>query len=197
MAGFMSLAATGKSIESMLNACFADAEPIEGKTTKAVLVRTEDFESGTAATEVLTQPAVSLFLYRIESNKTMRAAWSAVGSLEGTFHLPLDLHFLLTAWAGNAEHEHQVLGRAMQCLEATPILSGPLLHPPGGWAPNEAVQVILEELTTEALMRIFDSLAANFRLSVPYVARVVRIDGDGLAAPTVVTTVTGTAGSIR
>jgi hypothetical protein len=194
MAGFKGLSAVGTSIERTLNACFSKSEPIEGKTTKAILVQTEDFETGTGAAGAITRPSVSVFLYRIESNKTMRAAWSAVGSLEGTLHLPLDLHFLITAWAGNAEHEYQILGRVMQCLEARPILSGPLLDPAGGWAANEAIQVVLEDMTTEALMRTFDSLATHFRLSVPYLARVVRIDGDGLAAPTVVTAVTGMAG---
>ena len=34
---------------------------------------------------------------------------------------------------------------------------------------------MLEEISTEALMRIFDSLPTDYRVSVPYVARVVRI----------------------
>jgi hypothetical protein len=92
---------------------------------------------------VIGSPALSILLYRIDFNRTTRAAWSAVGHLEGRAHLPLDLHFLLTPRAQNAEGEHRILGRTMQCLEATPNLSGPLLDPMALWAPGENVQVAL------------------------------------------------------
>jgi hypothetical protein len=36
--------------------------------------------------------------------------------------------------------------------------------------------VIMEEISTEAVMRTFDSLPTDYRLSVPYIARIVRID---------------------
>ena len=39
------------------------------------------------------------------------------------------------------------------------------------------MQVGVEDLSQETLFRVFDSLPGDFRLSVPYVARVVRIDG--------------------
>jgi hypothetical protein len=127
--------------------------------------------------------ALSIFLYRVDFNKSMRAAWSAVGAADGKGHLALDLHFLLTPWADNAEHEHLILGRAMQAIEDTPVLSGPLLYAPATGLPDEptptpteAVQIVLEEISTEALMRTFDSLPTDYRLTVPYIARIVRID---------------------
>ncbi len=80
----------------------------------------------------------------------------------------------------------------MQCLETTPILSGPLLHPSAEWAANEVVQVLLGEITTEEVMRTFDSLPHDYKLSVPYVARVVRIDSrEPVPVPDVTTAVTG------
>jgi hypothetical protein len=122
----------------------------------------------------------------------MRAAWSAVSSLDGRAHLPVDLHFLLTPWAENAEFEYRILGKAMQCLETTPLLAGPLLHPSSDWAPNESLQLVLEDIPTEAVMRTFDSLPTDFRLSVPYLARIVRLDGrQSRPAPPVATLVTG------
>jgi Pvc16 N-terminal domain len=191
MAGYKSVAAAGKSIERLINACFSSGEPVEGKATRAVLVRTEDFKVAGGATAI-TFPALSIYLYRVEFNRHMRAAWSAVGSQDGLAHLPLDLHFLLTAWADNAEHEYQIVGRAMQCLEERPILSGPLLYPTGEWATGEAIQLVLEEVGTEAVMRTFDSLTAEFRLSIPYVARIVRVDGSTPApSPPVTEAVTG------
>ena len=182
MAGYAGIAAVGKSIERMLNLAFTERQPVDGKQARAVLVKTDDLMPKNAQTAIGPY-ALSIFLYRVDFNKAMRAAWSAVGNSDGKGHLALDLHFLLTAWADNAEHEHMILGRTMQALEFTPILSGPLLYAPALPYPDEpsantteAVSVMLEEISTEALMRTFDSLPTDYRLTVPYVARVVRID---------------------
>jgi hypothetical protein len=51
------------------------------------------------------------------------------------------------------------------------------------------VQLVLEEISTEAIMRTFDSLPTDYRLSIPYIARMVRIDSLTAAAQTPVTTV--------
>ena len=196
MAGFAGIAATGKSIERLLNAAFADEEPVPGKKTRAVLVRTSDFEETNAATNI-GSPALSVFLYRVDSNKVMRAAWSAVGSQDGVPHFAVDLHFLLTPWADNAEFEQRILGKAMQCLETTPQLSGPLLHPSADWAANETVQVVSEDIPPEAMLRAFDSLPTDYRLSVAYVARVVRIDGrEATPTPPATTVVAGAVPTI-
>jgi hypothetical protein len=176
MAGFTAIAAAGRSIERLLNLGFQEDPPIEGRTTRAVLVRSVDFEEANLPTAI-GSPALSIFLYRVEFNKTMRAAWSSVGSQDGQAHLALDLHYLLTPWAANAEFEHRILGKAMQILESIPMLSGALLDASGDWAANETVQLLLDEITTEAIMRTFDSLPTDYRLSVPYIARMVRIDG--------------------
>lgn len=182
MSGYAGIAAVGKSIERMLNLAFTERQPVTGKNTRAVLIKTDDMKPNQVQSAIGPY-ALSIFLYRVDFNKAMRAAWSAVGSADGKGHLALDLHFLLTPWADNAEHEHLILGRAMQVLEYTPILSGPLLYAPSLPYPDEpqattieSVQILLEEISTEALMRTFDSLPTDYRLSVPYVARVVRID---------------------
>lgn len=187
MAQHQAIGAAAQSLERFLTFCFEDEEPVPGRTTRAVLVRTEDLRAEDS-TGVIVPPALSLFLYRVDVNRTMRAAWSAVGSQGGRAHLPLDLHFLLTPWADNATHEQLILGRTLQCLETTPILAGPLLDPTAGWQPHEAVQICHENLTTEDLMRTFDSLPVDYKLSAPYVARVVRVDGPGVAPPTVTET---------
>lgn len=197
MANLNSISATGKSIERLLTQAFSEPPvPVSGKTTKAFLIRTEDFDQSSASTIIL-RPALSIFLYRVDFNKSMRAAWSGVTYHDGVAHLPLDLHFLLTPWADNAEAEHAILGRAMQCLDSNPILSGPLLHQSGEWAPNEAIQLVMEEISTEAVMRTFDSLPSDYRISVPYIARVARLDGRVAAPrPPVTTLITGKVPSL-
>jgi hypothetical protein len=192
MAGFDCIAATGKSLERLLTAAFAEVDPIDGGTTvKAVLIRTEDFEAVGGPASAIQPPTLSIFFYRVDFNKAMRAGWSAVGNVDGRGHLPLDLHFLITAWAANADWELRILGRAMQAIETWPSLSGPLLAG-AGWAPADSVQIVLEEISTEAVMRTFDSLPHDYKLSIPYVARVVRLDTiRGAPAPDVFTAVAG------
>lgn len=200
MANFASIAAVGMSIVRVLNHCFEQEQPVEPTDSdmdgdldpvRAVLVRTTDFEEGVRPTSI-GERALTVYLYRVDLNKTMRAAWSAVGSQDGLARLALDLHYLLSPWAPTAEEEHRILGRALQCLETNPVFSGPMLHPSGGWAPNDSLQMVMQEISTEAVMRTFDSLPTDYRLSVPYVARVVRLDAaEATPAPEVVTAVTG------
>jgi hypothetical protein len=171
VADYLSIAAAARSVERLLNLAFDEDEPVPEQQTKAVLIRTDDFDS--EGVGVITPPALSIFVYRIDFNRTLRSAWSAVGSQEGRAHLPLDVYFLITPWAENADFELRILGRAMAALDANPILSGPLLDPLGGWQPGEAMQVCLADLTTEDLMRTFDSLPVDYQLSVLYVTRVI------------------------
>lgn len=195
MASFAGIAAAGKSIEMLLNAEFEELQPLDpvppGKKTKAVLVRTGDFDTSKASNTIVL-PALSIFLYRVDFNKAMRAAWSAASGQDGRSHLALDLHYLITPWSENAEDEHKILGRAMQIMESTPILTGPLLHSSGQWEPGESIQVVLEEVSSEAVMRMFDSLPTDYRLSVPYIARVMRLDGTRVTGEgPVITAITG------
>ncbi|MFZ5446315.1 MAG: DUF4255 domain-containing protein [Myxococcota bacterium] len=149
-------------------------------TTKALLVTTENLvkQQKTGALS-FTPPALTLFPYRVDVNRSLRAAWAGATTLDGKAHLPLDLHFLITPWAADAENELRILGKAIECLDSTPLLSGPLLKSSGStaWAPNEAVQVVMDDVATDTVMRTFDVLPTDYKLSVPYIARVVRIDG--------------------
>jgi Pvc16 N-terminal domain len=189
MAGFGAIAAVGKSIETVLNAGYAVAQPTSSGPTVARLVQTDDLAQ---PDQKIQRPGLSLLLYRVDFSKTMRATWADVGARDGRSHLPLDLHYLLTAWALNAEDEHRVVGRTMQILERLGGLSGAQLLPDGDWSVGESVQLHLEDMPTDNLMRTFDSLRCDFRLSVPYIARVVVVStDDGAAGPDVVTAVRG------
>jgi len=193
MADLAAIAATGNSVARLLNSAFKEQQPVDNKKTRAVIVRTEDFNDPGST---IVFPAVTLFFYRIDFNKTMRAAWSAIGSQDGLAHLPVDLHFLITAWADNAQDELRIIGKTMQALETTPVLSGAYLDGSSAWSTNESIQLMIGEISTEEVMRTFDSLPTDYRLSVPYLARVVRIDGRR-AQPTapVTTRIVGIAAS--
>ena len=186
MAGFTGIAAVGKSIERLLANAFLQRQPVPGagNETKAVLIRTEDL-APLLIKEKIGEFALSILLYRVDFNKTMRSAGSSASTADGRGHLALDLHYLLTPWADNAEHQHNIIGRTLQAIEQTPVLSGALLYSPvlppdyagePEAAPTDAVQLLLEDISTEELMRTFDSLPGDYHLSIPYVARVVWID---------------------
>lgn len=92
--------------------------------------------------------------------------------------LPLELHYLLTAWSSTAADEHAALAWTMRELHRRPALDRSMLGPAETWDAEETVQLIPAELDTETLQRLWDGLAPNFRLSVGYIARVVRIGDD-------------------
>lgn len=122
---------------------------------------------------------VSLFLYRVHVNGTQRSPLvkDPVGNMRRQM-LPLDLHFFITVWAPKASLQHAILGWAMRLLEDTPTLSSSLLNGvrDDTFRGDETVEVVAGQLTNEELMRIWDDLGTEYQLSVPYVARVVRIE---------------------
>ena len=72
MAGFECIASVGTNLERALNAWFTQLTITGAPGTRAVLARTEDFKS--AAGGPIRAPALSIFLYRVDFNKSMRAA---------------------------------------------------------------------------------------------------------------------------
>lgn len=133
---------------------------------------TEDFKNHMAQ-------GVSLFLYRVHFNETQRSPLTK--DTDGRVRrqmLPLDLHFFLTVWGPKASLQHAILGWAMRTLEDTPILPASLLNGvrAGVFRDDETIEVVAGTITNEELMRIWDDLGTEYQLSVPYVARVVKIE---------------------
>lgn len=147
-----------------------------------------DLEFKVYLTKDFSQPmtaGVSLFLYRAIHNGTHRTPSGRLGPNGQRYRtqLPLDLHFLLTAWGGEASLQHTLVGWMMRTLEDTPILPAALLNAvaPDVFHPDETVEIGLAELTTEDMLRLWDTLMQNvYQLSVPYIARNVRIESSQL-----------------
>lgn len=142
---------------------------------------TKDFEDRTIAS------GVSLFLYRVAVSPVQRT--SPGKRKDGKLHrpqLPLELYFILTPWAQQASLEHEILGWMMRTIEDTPILSAGVLNTllPDVFAPEETVEIVQGQLTNEEMFRVWDVLPGDYRISVPYMARTVRIDSE-LALPDV------------
>lgn len=124
---------------------------------------------------------VSVFLYRVYANGSLRTPPGRIGpdGRRQPHMLPLDLHFLLTAWAKEASLQHAIAGWMMRILEDTPSLPPGLLNHryQGTFQADETVELCLTELTTEELFHIWEVIVNNaYQISVPYVARNVRIE---------------------
>jgi hypothetical protein len=119
---------------------------------------------------------LSLFLYRVTMNEHLRNAGRINGSQDENVPLALDLHYLMTVWASSAEAEHSILAWAMRQLYHHSVLDISSLSAEAEWNAGDVVQIIPAELSNEDIMRIWDALNPPYRLSVSYMARVVRIN---------------------
>ena len=120
--------------------------------------------------------SVRIFLYHVSVDPHLRNSGRLMAPDMPAPPLSVALHYLFSFWSSSAENEHLVLGWTMLHLQATPLLDATILSSEARWTAEEVVQLIPEELSTADMMRIWDTLEPKYRLSLGYVARVVRID---------------------
>lgn len=121
---------------------------------------------------------ISVLLYRVTVNEHNRHPRPGRQPQAEPAPLGLDLHLLLSAWSGSALNEQVMLAWAMRQLHLYPLLDASSLSPEAGWDRDEVIQIVPAELSTEDVMRIWDALEPSYRLSVSYIARMVRLDPD-------------------
>ncbi len=117
---------------------------------------------------------VSLFLHRVSLNTHLRNVrhGPSVGPLG------VDLHFLLTIWADDAEDEHTLLAWVMKEIHFHAFLDRSSLTEDAAWAPDEQINLAPAELPPEEMARIWETAHRGYRLSYPFIARTVRIGAD-------------------
>lgn len=135
-------------------------------------LRTADIDVSNGAVHVL------ILLYRASMNEHMRMSGRPAQPHMDPPPLSVDLHYLLSFWAGSAESEQLALAWTMRQMHQTPVLDTSILSQDASWAPDDVIQLIPHEVSTEDIMRIWDALEPHYRLSLTYIARVVRIDPD-------------------
>lgn len=189
MAGYQALAAVGRSVVDLLNRRIEETLPVGPRPT-AVLAGTVDFDKvNSSPTAVIQYPAISVYCYKISVDRETRPGWSAVASVDGIARIPLRMQLLVAAWDTVVESELEWLGLAAQILESESILAGPLLHPSGDWAATDVVQIVADDIALESMSEAFQALTTDYRLSLPYIARVICIEGRRDPAGEPVTTV--------
>jgi hypothetical protein len=122
---------------------------------------------------------VTFWLYRVGIDPQLRnraAVPPRQGASGSAFPLGLELHYLATAWAASAAREHEALAWVMRELYQHPVLDRSTLVPAEPWGADEEVHLVPTELPTEDMMRIWDAIRPEYRLSVTWCARVVRLD---------------------
>jgi hypothetical protein len=125
---------------------------------------------------------ITLHLYRVATNLARRHLPSRPTPDGRKFRpaINLDLFYLITPWASNADMQQRLLAWAMRTLDDTPILPAGLLNSFGPeietFHPEETVELIFEPLSLADLGVVWDHVKPKIGLSATYVARLVSIE---------------------
>lgn len=122
--------------------------------------------------------AVTLYLYRLDIDNHTRNTPQPQRPRAMPMPLSLCLHYLFIIWADTPLAEHTIAAWVMSQMHQHPVLDQSTLSKTGGWRPDDQVFIIALEMSNEDLMRLWDAINPTYRLSLPYLARVVRIDPD-------------------
>lgn len=174
MATYAAIAATSEAIVGLLRR----ARPKDEFTKAAFEVyQGNDFESPM-------NEGISLYLYRVSVNLSRRNLPPTV-TPEGRRMrppIPLDLHYLLSAWGQSYDTQHRLIGWAIREIENTPVIPAGVLNSTGPesdvFRPEETVEIICDPLPLPDMINLWETLKpkSNRPLSVNYVARMVAIE---------------------
>lgn len=98
--------------------------------------------------------------------------------------LPLDLHFLLTPWAGEAERQLRLLGWAMRFIEDNAVLTANELNHSLSrrerpvFRADETVELYCDPPAIADYLGLWDKYKARWQTSVTYVARMVMLESE-------------------
>ncbi len=128
----------------------------------------------------LASNTLAIYLHRISiepigAGRTMQPPRNG---LPRQVELPINLHFMLIAVNALSDAEASIMGWAIQQIGNALDLDYALLssaEPEAQWHQNDRLQVFPESMNTEDLLRIWDGLPADYRLSTPYIIKNLRL----------------------
>jgi hypothetical protein len=185
LADYTAVYSVGNSIAQFLGNSFPPALKALYPSVKFQLVASAQIAQEDTTT---LDQVVTIFLHRITINENFRFATQIQDEPNKNPILFLDLHYLITYWGTDPQAEQTILAWAMLQLQTAPILDSSILTPSNIWGSTESVQLVPADLSLEDILRIWDALGPKYRLSVAYIARVVRIDTSITPEPLVVAT---------
>lgn len=185
MADYTAIYSVGNSLAQLLTNSFPPSLKTSYPNVKFQLVASSQIaeEDHTALDQIVT-----IFLHRVTMNENFRAATQIQDEPNKKPVLFLDLHYLITYWGADPQAEQTILAWTMLQLQSMPVLDNSILTPSNIWDPSERIQLVPADLSLEDILRIWDALGPKYRLSVCYIARVVRIDTGITPEPPVLAT---------
>lgn len=180
MASVQAIAVVGNTLRNLLaEACPRDLFP--GAQFRLA-------QSGNLTGAPFTDLGVTVYLYRVAFSMTRRNLPPRIKPNGDRLKppTPLDLHFLITAWARSPEQQWALLASAIRTLEDSTVLPAGLLNENAGSAPNgtspvvfsdnEAVELVGESLSLQDMVSVWEVAKTNQQPSASFVVRSVLID---------------------
>lgn len=124
----------------------------------------------------------SLMLYRVTVNSARnQAPRRGPDGVRRRPALPLDLHFLLTPWAGEAERQLRLLGWAMRFVEDNAVLTAnelnhSLTRRERTFRDDETVELFCDPPAIADYLGLWDKFKTRWQTSVIYSARMVMLE---------------------
>ena len=172
MASANAIAAIGRAVLSMLAAAVPKPE-FAGATFE--LYQSKNLQAPM-------EEGIGLYLWRITPGGSLRNLPPRTG-LDGRRYrpsMPIDLHYLLIAYARDAFKQHRLLGWAIRTIEDTPLLHASLLNQYGPetdtFHENEFADVLFETVTIQDMSSIWDAAKTQIQPCIAYVVRMVGLD---------------------
>lgn len=172
MATYPAIAATSQAIVGLLKAAAGDSE-FSGQRFE--LYQAKDLQSPMTS-------GVSLWLYRVALGTSRRNLSPRTGEDGRRFRpsLPLDLHYLVTAWANDAATQQRLLGWCIRMLEDQPVLPSGLLNhfgpEPDVFRAHEAVELVAQPLTPQEISDVWEVSPKHQQPSMAYLARAIEVE---------------------
>ena len=181
MAQPAAIAATSAAIRTVLERAVAGVPDLAG--VNVTHFRAQELQAPPTSETAL---VLSILLHRVVRS-SIRSATPATVTRGGRLlraPIPLDLHYLVTAWARSALMQQRLLGLAIRTLEDSPVLPSSVLND-GPWAgvfrDTEAVELVWDPLSGQEESDLWQVAQGSQQPSASYIARGVELDS--LIAP--------------
>jgi len=174
MANYSAIYGLLTALENYLKRCLEDAsDDSRLENASIVVLSSSDLKNDPGGN------SVGIYLHRISIDPHGRGRYLPPSTVTGTPkpELPVNLHLMIIGWASSAEKEVDMLAWAMQKIGGGLELdSASLVERDSSWGENNVVQIIPEDMTTEDLLRLWETLPRSYMLSTPYIVKTARLE---------------------
>ena len=177
MARYPAIAATSQAVISLLEGAAVDTE---FSTAGFGIASAADLQKAPGDRAMAT-----IYLYRIavDGNRRNQPSRRTPDGRLRMPPIPIDLHYLVTAWSKEPKTQHRLLGWCIRVLQDNPTLVSGVLNqfgPDQGdvFRPEETVELVWENLTRQEMADAWEVAKANQQPSASYMARIVEIESD-------------------